>query len=642
MAIAEPRGANASRRKSQIALELLYRARDEDENVWLFWVPASDEARFKEGYRRIADVAQLPGRNMKDVDMLEHVLGWLDDWSGDRRWIMVLDDATDPEVFFNKSIPCNESGGTCKRGPRRDLAAFLPTTRYGTIILTSQNEKIRPPLVRGTDRVLNVATMREEHAVALLRKKCNATEPMVDGQMTHDEVDLVHALNKTPIAISLAAAYIRYTPNTTVSAYLQLLQESEHHSLKLLSSNPDDLPTNSGVSASLMTTWYISFLHIRERHPQAARLLQLMSLFDPQEIPGDLLRNRYQQDPQMASSLEHDVRILADYSLLEVSHSNHSFKLPHVVRLAVKAWLEHGGEMQVWQETYISILNATFPLSVYKTWGAHEAWPECQRLIPHAKMLLHYNITEGDYAAQRAAILRAASTYASQQGNHDVEVQMNQEVLHYRENTLGAEHPRTLDSISDLAGAYWARGQLQEAEELFLPLLDRYKTVMGAEHPYTLTTMNNIAGLYRAKGQLKEAEDLTLEAMKVHISRASTRKSNGKSPEDFEASMEAIYSANALGQTYIAQGRSKEAEALFQQTIIFAKASIGEVHPLTLTLIRNAAFAVRQTGNYKDAIYLIEACIERETVVLGPDHPDTVSSRRILRTWKAEAERQEL
>ena len=52
-----------------------------------------------------------------------------------------------------------------------------------------------------------------------------------------------------------------------------------------------------------------------------------------------------------------------------------------------------------------------------------------------------------------------------------------------RERVLGVEHPLKLASITNLALTYKNQGQLKEAEELEMQVMETRKRVLGEEHP---------------------------------------------------------------------------------------------------------------------------------------------------------------
>ncbi|KAL5351765.1 hypothetical protein ACLOAV_003626 [Pseudogymnoascus australis] len=59
--------------KSQIAIEYAYRLRESAPQTWVFWVHASDAARFKLAYTNIAAKIELPNRVDPKADILRLV-----------------------------------------------------------------------------------------------------------------------------------------------------------------------------------------------------------------------------------------------------------------------------------------------------------------------------------------------------------------------------------------------------------------------------------------------------------------------------------------------------------------------------------------------------------------------------------------
>ena len=91
-------------RKSQLAIEYSYQVRQSSPETWVFWIHASSTARIEEGYREIAEVVKLAGREDPKVDILRLVRAWLRDESNGK-WIIVVDNAD------NLSILSDLSGG---------------------------------------------------------------------------------------------------------------------------------------------------------------------------------------------------------------------------------------------------------------------------------------------------------------------------------------------------------------------------------------------------------------------------------------------------------------------------------------------------------------------------------------------------
>jgi hypothetical protein len=64
---------------------------------------------------------------------------------------------------------------------------------------------------------------------------------------------------------------------------------------------------------------------------------------------------------------------------------------------------------------------------------------------------------------------------------------------------------------------------------------------------------------------------------------------------------------------------------------------LGPDHPDTLTTRNNIAFFRAETGQIQSAIAAFEALLADRTRVLGPDHPDTLRTRHNIATNRARA-----
>lgn len=107
--------------------------------------------------------------------------------------------------------------------------------------------------------------------------------------------DLVKVLDLISLAISQAAAYIqKRAPRNSVQQYLDDFRKSEGKRARLLSRDLGDLRRDlrqdGGASNAILTTWQVTFDHVRSERPSAADLLSLMSFFDRQGIPESLLK----------------------------------------------------------------------------------------------------------------------------------------------------------------------------------------------------------------------------------------------------------------------------------------------------------------------------------------------------------------
>ena len=104
-------------------------------------------------------------------------------------------------------------------------------------------------------------------------------------------------------------------------------------------------------------------------------------------------------------------------------------------------------------------------------------------LLPHAQAALD----PASYGMDQVARYLGAS------GSYAAALAVQQQVLHAREETRGAEHPETLTARANLA--YWTgeAGDAAGARDQYAALLPARERVSGAEHPETLTARANLA-----------------------------------------------------------------------------------------------------------------------------------------------------
>ena len=147
---------------------------------------------------------------------------------------------------------------------------------------------------------------------------------------------------------------------------------------------------------------------------------------------------------------------------------------------------------------------------------------------------------------------------------------------------LGPDHPDTLASRNNLAGAYEGAGRLGEAITLYEQVLTDRIRILGEDHPHTLASRHNLAGAYESAGRLTEAIALFEQVLTDHT------RDLGKDHPD------TLTSRNNLAYAYHAAGRLTEAIQLFEQTLHDCIRVLGEDHPLTKTVRENLEAAKRK------------------------------------------------
>jgi hypothetical protein len=92
--------------KTQMALEALYRVRDQGPQCSVFWVPAGDLTSLENAYHEIGQKLQVPGIEEDGADVKSLVKKAM---SRERcsRWLLTVDNADDVRLLFGKAALCD-------------------------------------------------------------------------------------------------------------------------------------------------------------------------------------------------------------------------------------------------------------------------------------------------------------------------------------------------------------------------------------------------------------------------------------------------------------------------------------------------------------------------------------------------------
>ena len=183
---------------------------------------------------------------------------------------------------------------------------------------------------------------------------------------------------------------------------------------------------------------------------------------------------------------------------------------------------------------------------------------------------------------------------------------------------LGAENPKTLQTMNSLGHAATLQGKYAEAEALLSQTAEIMRRVLGPEHPDSLSAMYNLGALYDNQGKYAQAEVLF-----KHILEAR-RRALGPEHRSTLASM------NGLANAFSEQGKYAQAEALYTQILDISRRVLGPEHPNTLLAISNLALNYEMEGKFTEAETLFRQALDIRRRVLGPEHPETLMSMQYL------------
>ncbi|KAF2463408.1 TPR-like protein [Lindgomyces ingoldianus] len=594
--------------KSQLAIEYTYRVRVRSPEIWVFWVHASNAARFEQSYRDIADSAKIPGRQNPKANIFKLLHDWLRDSQG--RWILILDNLDDARFLVDAQVngqsESDESWGASK--PLRD---YLPKSQNGVILITSRNREAALELVEQCD-IIEVEPMDEVPSMALFKRKLENVEKKLGVEVDNkDLAELAAALEFMPLAIVQAAAYIsERAPRCSVRQYLEQFRKSDRKRTTLLDHEGGWLRRDREAKNSIIIAWQISFNHIRQTRPSAADLLSLMSFFDRQGIPEALLKISTKQRDSQRYRKERDDGEWDDDDYSSQSSQGDEFE-DDVVALDILPTLFPHAKLAITQQPKESYSLRDWASILYRT--AWYAW-EMGNGVEAEKMSFQAMKVRKKILGQEHEDTLSSMAMVGNQGRWDAAEELEVQVMETRKTKLGEDHPSTLTSMANLASTFWNQGRWDAAEELEVQVMETRKTKLGADHPSTLTSMANLASTLLNQGRWDAAEELFVQVMET-----SKTKLGADHPDT-------LASKANLASTYRNQGRWDAAEELDVQVMETRKTKLGADHPDTLISMANLASTLWSKGRWDAAEELFVQVMETNKLKLGVGHPSTLTS----------------
>ena len=450
-----------------------------------------------------------------------------------------------------------------------------------------------------------VGVFEREQSITLL---CERT-----GDTHRDAADqIADALGDLPVAVVQAAATAK-SGRYSLSSYLERLN---NHPLESSISRleGDDYPDTIGIA--LFMAYEQALEQLRTKHPQQARIaistLGTLSLLAASGVPTHWLVGLNDDSDAVRETLS----FLKRSSILQDSTDGSKIIIHRLQgKVYRESYLSNQEKLNKARAHAISLLNE---IDVDQLKNFEQQRQETRNLVEQIGTVTSQGysrplFSDPDFAALLATTLQNATDL----GMPQLALTLADSVTRAGD-TLGPDHPSTLTSRNNLAGAYCDAGRLHEAITLYEQTLEDHTRILGPHHPDTLTARNNLAYAYRNAGRLDEAIAQFEQNLK-----------------DFERVLgpdhpDTLTSRNNLAVTYSEAGELDEAIVLHKQNLDSRTRILGPRHPRTLISRNNLASAYHDTGRLDEAIPLYEQTLIDLTCILGPHHPHTVTTRSNL------------
>ena len=484
-----------------------------------------------------------------------------------------------------------------------DLRGFIPRGESLRVVATTTKRVDWAQAWRPID----VGGFEREQSIAMLLGRT--------GQSDRDAADAIaDALEDLPVAVSQAAATVKRS-RCSLSTYLDRLRKySLEDSVRRL--DGDEYP--DAVGSALRFAFQSALEEIGKQNPRwealASRQLGILALLAASGVPKRWLEGT-DQDSSDRSTLDAGEALssLVEFSVCQFSEDGAKATLHRLQSRVIREnWKNEPKDRARAEEDAIGLLTSVDTTRVRN----HKNGDRRQDAVDLADQLRA--VSEQDYShalfsdPRFGDILPSASHHARELGAPQAAIALSGAVDHLGK-ILGDDHPDTLTSRNNLAGAYESAGRLDEAITLYEQVLDDRTHIFGPDHPDTLISRDNLAGAYESAGRLGEAIPLYEQVL-----ADSTRVLGDNHPDT-------LTSRNNLAGAYESAGRLGEAIPLYEQVLADSTRLLGPDHPDTLASRNNLAGAYESAGRLDEAITLYEQVAADSTRLLGPDHPDTLT-----------------
>ncbi|MGQ4379874.1 tetratricopeptide repeat protein [Streptomyces sp. SAS_267] len=431
--------------KSTLALHYAHRHRGDYTLIW--WINAASPDEIETSFTELTHTL-VPSRPAS-ADRSAQV-AWAMQWlAWHAGWLLVYDNVENPD----------------------DLGPYIGALHQGHYLATSRRTTGWPD----SAPTLTLGNLEPDDATTLLcRLVFKETGPTPREQA--EARSLATELGYFPLAIKQAGAYLAQNRGVSLSAYRRRLDK------KLAK-------TAHGIEAerTIARAWKVTLHTLEGADPLAVELLHTVAWLAPDDIPHALLTPHGTDPDDIAEA----VGTLAAYSML--TDTGTSLSVHRLVQTVLRTPqttddTQPPRHLQGRDRAEKAVLHSLPPPPGRGT-PAEERW---NTLTPHL-LTLAATRPPGHHNTPLTSAYEIAGHRLHQQGHTARAIPLYEATLAQHEEILGATHPNTLTSRNNLAGAYYAAGDLGRAIPLYEVTLAQREEVLGNTHPHTLQSRSNLA-----------------------------------------------------------------------------------------------------------------------------------------------------
>jgi len=577
----------------------------------VFWIDISSVTSVEAGYIYLAQQAGVGTTWMAGKYWLSECV---------RPWLLVLDNADDPQL---------------------DLTKYIPTGSLGHILITT---RIRDFRTYATVGHLKFDKMEPEEAIDLLLKAAYPDDlsARTNAEQRSIAKDIAKALGHLAIALNQAGATVRQKIYT-LEKYLRSYLGTRNRLLNSRSIPPEE--------RDVITTWEIPFRRVETTQSvesrDAADLMHIFAFLHFESIPEILFHQFWTKDPSHtptpgeirllvrvnSCSLDEGearfrraIRVLSEFSIVDYDPTKSTCSLHPVVHEWAQSRISDDQKMVFWLKRTLDLVSRCAKLELADHDHEHR-----RSILPHADSCSELIFKRAPAIFQTSQGADQAETLASLyevNGCWYKALALLKVVSSFRRTKFGRRHERFLEAQCSISRCHWNLFEVKSALDvqseiikarwwLRPSLMDwlNLMRVMKPEHLSYCLALDDLTQTLWLMG---------LRDMSKYTGQRAVRGMEKQLDQDDPRLWSAMFN---LGRTLRHLGDLANAHQLLRHVVMKRKIRFGPKHPETLMARNELGMSFWSRKQRLDiAEKIVANVLEARKTVLGRDHAYTLWS----------------
>ena len=575
--------------KTQLALKYSLEVFDQARGPMIFWTSAATPEKLAQGLCKILDIVDHVDRDHMDQNVrLSAAQRWLEDAgnSFSLPWLLVLDNVNEESVPF--------------------LREHLPRANgHGAILLTMRSIDVASALITIdlNQVILELEVLSPADASNLLLAELQASNPDKTASQIAKAEKLVKCVGYLPLAIGHVASFANQ--HLKRLDYILRLFEDQH-AMEVLSW---DNHLSNYEQRSVMITFSSKLDELAAASPVISLLLQMLSLFDPESIALDMIKQgAYPTRDLRAYSRQRKPRWYEPLmpapkgTLLQLKRRLKQKLRDKLPRRAGSSSGIDGGTGKTEASTssnQAEDIDHSRALEISKLLDDPVEFPKAIQLLRNSSFLSHQCSDDGE-EIRIHDLVRSMIRHKARQSMCDS--------LCFR---MAAA---TLNYVFSAAEVPFHSSECWAVYERGLP---HYRSLVAVQMEQQGCSVDlaraceEVATYLFFRGRIGEAIKTIKEILPLQ------EKYHGVKNQDY------IRNLGNLGSFLNAEGHP-DAESILEQSLTLSREALGDTHSGTLQVMRKLAVFYSSHGRHDKALALREMVVDTMKLRFGTEHENTL------------------